>query len=199
MKQLAALLILFAVVPLAFPQQKSADQSGDHGQADKSSLVYAKGGGFMIDAPEGWIVDREVGKQLGACCVYYPRGSTWDNAETVMYPNIVTKGPEQQTLKEFMESDLANFREHSPAMTFEDSKDVPLTHNRVAKVRLFYNVNKGSSEAVAYIDEEKVIALIVVSSKSKKALKESMPRLQTTLQTYTYTDVKVEEGAKPEK
>ena len=185
MKHLAAFLVLFSVVPLAITQQKSADRNADHVQPDTSSLIYSKGGGgFLIDAPEGWIIDREVGKQLGTCCVYYPRGSTWDNAETVMYPNIVTKGSERKTLKEFMESDLKKFREHNSAMTYEDAKDVPLEHNRVARVRLFYNVNQGSAEAVAYIDEEKVIALVVLSSKTEKALHESMAMLRSTLRTY---------------
>jgi len=30
----------------------------------------------------------EVGRRLGVCCVYYPKGS-WDTAETIMYPNIL--------------------------------------------------------------------------------------------------------------
>ena len=82
-----------------------------------------------------------------------------------------------------MESDLAEFRKHDPEMSYEDAEDAPLKLKRTAKIRLFYNVNRGSSEAVAYIDEEKIIALIVVSSKTKKDLQEAMPILRSALDT----------------
>jgi len=68
------------------------------------------------------IADRKVGRRLGVCCVYYPRGP-WDTAETIMYPNIVTKGPGQATLRELMDSDLARFSKDNPGgpMSMETS------------------------------------------------------------------------------
>jgi len=151
--------------------------------------MYRDGAGFFIDVPKGWVADREVGKRLGPCCVYYPQGSTWDNAETVMYPNITTKGPGQKTLSEFMKSDLASFREHEPGMQYEDVQDVSLPNQRIAKIRVFRGVNRGSSEAVAYIDEEKIIAIFVMSSKSEKGLNQSLPLFRSALQTYLHMNV----------
>jgi hypothetical protein len=49
-------------------------------------LLYAKDGGFLIESPIRWIIDLEVGKNLGTCCVFYPKDSAWDNGQTVMYP-----------------------------------------------------------------------------------------------------------------
>lgn len=131
------------------------------------------------------------------CCVYYPEGATWNTAETVLYPNIATKGTGQKTLKEFMDHDLADFREHNPEMTFDEADDIPLKNKRAAKLRYFYGVNNGSSEAIAYIDEQKIISLVVVSSKSIKGLKDAIPLLSDVLQTYAYMDVKFGDGAKP--
>jgi len=153
-------------------------------------MLYSEGGAFLIEGPEGSVTDREVGDQVGTCCVYYPAGSTWDDAETVMYPSIATKRPGQRTLKEFMAVDLADFRDHNPEMTDEDGGTVMMKHGRIATVHFFYNVNKGSSEAVAYVDEEKIIAMFVVSSKTKKGLNEAMPLVRTALETYTYMDVR---------
>jgi len=53
-------------------------------------------------------------------------------------------------------------------------------------VRYFHGVNQGSSEAVAYIDEEKIIALVVLSSKTEKGLLKAMPLLARVLETYKY-------------
>ena len=58
--------------------------------------------------------------------------------------------------------------------------------DRTAKVRYFHGVNEGSSEAVAYIDEEKIIALVVLSSKTEKGLTEALPLLLGVLVTYVY-------------
>jgi hypothetical protein len=202
MKCLAVITVLFflmvpgLMVP-ALSQQKDPDRRGDASQAGASVLMYRDGAGFFIDTPKGWVVDQEVGKRNGTCCVYYPKGTTWDNAETVMYPNIATKGPGRRTLDEFMESDLKNFRTHDPGMKYEDAEGVPLQSKRVAKVRIFRGVNRGSSEAVAYVDEEKIIALLVMSSKTAKGLNESMPVFRSAVQSYLYMNVAVDKGAKP--
>jgi len=188
-----SLTIVLLLIPFASAQQTSHVMDGE--QNGGAAIVYSEGGAFIIDAPNGWTVDREVGKKHGVCCVYYPKGSSFENSETVMYPNIITKGPGQSTLDEFMASDLADFRDHSPNMTYENGADIHLKNRRVAKLRIFHNVNQGSSEAVAYIDEEKIIALFVVSSKTRKGLNSSIPTLRSILQSYGYMDVKFENGA----
>jgi hypothetical protein len=195
MKYVASLLCLASLLPAL--GQESNPVHTDEGTGS-SPLLYSDGGGFLIDSPKGWIIDHEVGQRLGTCCVFYPKGATWENSQTVMYPSIVTKRPGQQTIKEFMESDLTEFRQHDPDMSYEDAEDLPLKHNRIAKIRKFYNVNHGATEAVAYIDEEKIIALVVLSSKTKDELKDAMPLLRSALETYVFMDVKVE-GSSPKK
>ena len=153
--------------------------------ADRSVLVYSKGAsstGFWLDVPSGWVIDQEVGKAHGICCVFYPKESTWNNAETVIYPRVTTK---ESGLKEFMDRDLAEFREHNPEMKHEDAKDIALRDKRIAKLRFLHGVNHGSSEAVAYIEEEKIIAVVVASSRSKNGFEESLPIFRKLLETYS--------------
>ncbi len=152
-------------------------------------MLYSDGGAFMADAPKDWVIDHEVGRQMGACCVFYPRGSTWDNAVTVMYPTLVTKGPGQETLEQFMKADLEHFREHDPGMNFKDSEDIMLKGGKKALVRNFHGVNKGSSEVVAYIDESRIIAVLVLSAKSPEALHNSLPLFRECVGSYLYMDV----------
>lgn len=199
MRLFASFVLLFSLLSLAVSQQTSHPEKDSHKQNGGAAIIYSEGGAFLIGGPAGWVVDRETGQQMGTCCVYYPEGATWDTAETVMYPSIVTKAPGEKTLKEFMDYDLSDFREHNPAMNYEDGEDVPLKNRRTPKVRYFYNVNKGSSEAVAYVDEEKIIALVVVSSKTKEGLNNSTPLLRSTLQTYAYMDVRFANSTKADK
>ena len=181
MKCLALVMVAIALTVSAVSQQTKPKQ-GTSGK-NHTVILQSEGGSFAIEGPKDWIADRKVGRRLGVCCVYYPKGS-WDSAETIMYPNIVTKGPGQTTLQELMDADLAKFRKDNPGMSYVDG-DIPF-NDRTAKVRYFHGVNQGSSEAVAYIDEEKIIALVVLSSKSEKGLTEALPLLLRVLETYSY-------------
>ena len=195
MKLAALLLTLSCLLPSAAGQNSTSERRQSTGGA--GVIVYAEGGAFLLQGPGDWIADNETGQQMGICCVFYPEGSNFDDAETVIYPNIATKGPGQATLKEFMEYDLSEFRDHNPGMSHEDAEDIPMRNNRAAKLRYFHGVNKGSSEAIAYIDEEKIVALIVVSSKTEKGLNAAVPLLRDMLQSYLYMDVKFDPGVTP--
>jgi hypothetical protein len=179
MNCLFAIVVAAALTLPAFSQQTKPEPATS-GQGH-TIVLESDGGSFAIEGPKDWIADRKVGRRLGVCCVYFPKGS-WDTAETVMYPNIVTKGPGKTTLLELMDADLAKFRKDNPGMTYVDG-DIPFK-GRTAKVRYFHGVNQGSSEAVAYIDEEKIIALVVLSSKTEKGLTDALPLLLGVLETY---------------
>jgi hypothetical protein len=181
MKCLTTVITIVALTLPAVSQQPTPKQGKS--TTNKVAVLQSEGGSFAIEGPKNWIADRKVGRRLGVCCVYYPKGS-WGTAETVMYPNIVTKGPGRTTLRELMDLDVANFRKDNPGMTYVDG-DMPF-HDRTAKVRYFHGVNHGSSEAVAYIDEERIIALVVLSSKTEKGLTEALPLLLGVLETYAY-------------
>ena len=175
-------VMVAAALTLPAVSQQTKPKQGKDGK-NHTVILQSEGGSFAIEGPKDWIADRKVGRRLGVCCVYYPKGS-WDTAETIMYPNIVTKGPGQATLRELMDSDLAKFRKDNPGMSYVDG-DIPF-NGRNAKLRYFHGVNQGSAEAVAYIDEEKIIALVVLSSKTEKGLVEALPLLLGVLETYSY-------------
>ena len=179
MKRLIPIMLAAALCLPAVSQEtkpKTVTSGKNH-----TVILESDGGSFAIEGPKNWIANRKVGHRLGVCCVFYPKGS-WDTAETVMYPNIATKGPGQKTLQELMDADLARFRKDNPGMSYVDG-DMPF-NGRTAKVRYFHGVNQGSSEAVAYIEEEKIIALVVLSSKTEKGLTEALPVLLGVLETY---------------
>ena len=51
------------------------------------------------------------------------------------------------------------------------------------------SVNQGSFELVAYVDEPQVVALLVLSSRSKEALGEALPAFREVLKSYVYMDM----------
>jgi len=51
-------------------------------------IVYGPRAAFKIDAPPGWVLDNSAGVEQGLPCVLYPKGSTWADANTIMYAKI---------------------------------------------------------------------------------------------------------------
>jgi hypothetical protein len=153
-----------------------------------AAIIYSDHGGFMVSVPKGWVLDRSTGEKMGTCCVLYPQGSTWEQAESVIYPNIAEKQP-GQSLQQLMASDLDGFKQRFPNMNVAEAKDLPAGDSQLAKVRFFYGVNQGSYELVAYVDEPQVVALLVLSSRSKEAMGQALPAFREILKSYVYMDM----------
>jgi hypothetical protein len=81
--------VMLTVVISLFTLGAKAQQASD--ALGPGVIVYAQGGAFMVAAPSGWVTDGETGQKLGVCCVFYPSGTSWNDAETIMYPEIAEK------------------------------------------------------------------------------------------------------------
>ena len=73
---------LFGVVSLVFCAGVFAQETYPGG------IVYGPKAAFKVDAPPGWVLDNTVGVEQGLPCVLYPKGSTWADANTIMYAKI---------------------------------------------------------------------------------------------------------------
>jgi hypothetical protein len=188
---LLAFLLLNTAVPSAVAPKISPSQlkmPSPTAAQQNAAIIYSDHGGFMISVPKGWVLDRATGQKMGTCCVLYPQGSTWDQADSVIYPNIAEKQP-GQTLQALMSSDVSGFRQRFPKMSVVEARDLPAGDSQTAKVRFFYGINQGSYELVAYVDEPQVVALLVLSSRSKVAMGEALPAFREVLKSYVYMDM----------
>jgi hypothetical protein len=85
LKLVAVKRILFAGVALAFSCFQSFSQETYPG-----GIVYGPKAAFNISAPLGWVLDNNAGAEQGLPCVFYPKGSTWADAKTIMYAKIAS-------------------------------------------------------------------------------------------------------------
>ena len=53
-------------------------------------IVYGPKAAFKIDAPPGWVLDNSAGAEQKLPCVLYPKGSTWSDANAIMYAKIAS-------------------------------------------------------------------------------------------------------------
>ena len=59
-------------------------------------VIYGENHSFKLIAPSGWVLDNKSGVSQGIHAVFYKKGESWANAETVMcqyssIKNIKTK------------------------------------------------------------------------------------------------------------
>lgn len=160
MKRLLSVAILFYF--LLIPSMLFAQE------LEGGGIVYSSEIGAMVSAPKGWIFDSKSGSAQGLLAVMYPSGSTWANANEMMYVNIVES--RDDTLDLFIAGDIEHFKETSPGITVEKAAPISMLDGAVAEVRLFSGDKWGNLECIAYASKGKSVVIYVLSSRSKEGM-----------------------------
>ncbi len=190
-----ALVILIGLILLA--AQISFASKMESG----SGIVYGDQHAFLISAPPGWILDNESGADQGIHAVFYPNGSSWDQAPAVMYATTVRKREGIATVQEFINSDFAKFKKRNPKIVMTESRALKTEDGKTAQVRLFQGDRWGNQEAVAYIEEPAVVVVLVLSARNQEAFQKSLPAFEKLVASYRFytTDVRLPKSKDAEK
>jgi hypothetical protein len=192
MSMLPHRLIVIAVVNLflcaAAVAQEKSERSNELGPNEyKSGIIYGKDHAFGLKAPEGWVLDNASGVREGLHAVFYPKGSSWGKSEVVMYANVNLKEKEKNdSFEKIIEDDLAGYREHSPNVKVTDAEPLPTATGKKAVVKYFSGDVNGNYEAVAYVDEEKFVVLLVLTSKTKSGFESSLTAFKQLVGSYLF-------------
>lgn len=163
----AALFLALPVLARAAPTTPSKVPEG-------GGIVYGKELGVVVSAPDGWIFDAESGVDQGLSAVMYPTGSTWADAVSVMYVNVSQLKP-GETLADFIEGDVASFKEKSATLEVKTAEPVSLEGGAKAEVRLYSGDAWNNYEAVAYASQGNSVAIFVLSCRTAEAFAKSVP------------------------
>lgn len=161
------------------------DTSLSNVKESNAGIVYGKNHAFIIKAPEGWILDNSSGVNQGLHAVFYPKGGSWKYSPTVMYANTASKDVKgNETLEQLMSFDSTQFKAHSETITIEDVSSFYTDKNKEVKIRYFIDKSIPFYEATAYIDEEKIVALLVLSSRDEKEFNNSNSKFIELIKSY---------------
>jgi hypothetical protein len=178
---LIATVILIASPSLAQQATGARKDSGD------SCLMYGQDHLFALKAPTGWTVDTATAQKLGLHAVMYPDGSSWRNAATTMYTNFVHKDADAQTIEKIIVDDIAGYKKDSPNITIEDSEPLPLAAGKEKVIVKRFRGDKGGNiETVAYVDENKVVVMIVLSARTVRDFQASLPIFKELVHSYRF-------------
>lgn len=174
------LLVVFMCSPVAFAGNDNGIENLTEG------LVYGKGHAFWVSAPIGWILDNESGVKQGLHAVFYPKGSTWKDSSVVMYVNTVFRKPDD-SLENFIKEDIETFKEKgSNNIKVITADNIKTNDGKDARVRVFTGDKWGNYEAVAFIPENKIFVMIVLTSRVESGFQKSLESFRSLVGSYKF-------------
>ena len=154
-------------------------------------IVYGPKAAFKISAPAGWVLDNSAGVDQGLPCVLYPKGSSWQDAKTIMYAKIAST--------EFTDVDAFVAKAIKEMQGMHGMPKRKIASGKTGDGKPFfineYPATKSYSqyERVAYIQMPGAVAYIVLSSRDQASFRKDAGALTEVLKSFAYMEIKSEE------
>lgn len=129
-------------------------------------------------------------------CVLYPKGQTWAKSPTVMYLNpLHQKRDVRRTLAQMIAHDIEEFGKRAPRGKVTPGGKLPTgIAGKTADVRYFAPEGGAPTEAVAYVAEDGLIMLLVLSSRDAAGFQRHLPAFQSLVGSYQFIIGGIETG-----
>lgn len=193
-----ALAAAAPAAPAAKGAKSAKSATGAKAETPKGefTLLYGDNHAFGITPPQGWTVDDTSGLGSKIRCVLYPKGQTWAGASTVMYLNpLHQKKDVRRTLAQMIAHDIEAFGQRAPRgrVTPGGRLATGIT-GKTAEVRYFAPEGGAPTEAVAYVAEDGLVMLLVLSSRDAAGFQRSLPAFESLVGSYQFVAGGIETG-----
>ena len=170
----AFIIVVVASVP-AF-SQKSDDTDG--------TIFFGPSYAFVLKEPPGWVIDRQTARPQHLEAVLYREGSSWKDAVAVMYARVIYKDKVQSTVEKVITNDITDFLKLNQESTVTDSPPLQTRYKSEAISKVFYDAANKNYEIVTFIDEPKVVVILVLSSRNKGEYEKALPAFKSLVASY---------------
>jgi hypothetical protein len=189
---------LAAAAPAAPAAKAARSATGAKAGAPKGefTLLYGDNHAFGITPPQGWTVDDTSGLGSKIRCVLYPKGQTWATAPTVMYLNpLHQKKDVRRTLAQMIAHDIEAFGQRAPrGRVTPGGRLATGVTGKSAEVRYFAPEGGAPTEAVAYVAEDGLVMLLVLSSRDEAGFQRHLPAFESLVGSYQFVAGGIETG-----
>jgi hypothetical protein len=184
------LALLLAIPSLALsadapPPTPPAGKGKAEPATQTTGMIVGEGHLFTVEAPRGWAIQGKTEGTNGLATVFYPKGSTFADAEAVMYVNTA-KRENQEKLDDFIARDLAELRKGSPNAKAEKRKPLDTAEGRRAEVWAIAGDQWGNRESIAFLAEDTVFVTLVLTARTADAYKASLPAFGQLVKSYKF-------------
>lgn len=132
----------------------------------------------------GWQQDLGMSRKYNVNALA-PKGSTFAQAETVMYAKAsYKKEQDSQTINRFIEADKSQFKKDFPGTEVRELDSITDADNRALRCFDFVPAKKGNWERVAYLEEGDFYLVFTVSSRNRAGFVKSLPAFVRLVNSY---------------
>src|SRR6266513_2910009 len=154
----------------------------------RGGIVYGPKAAFNISVPEGWVLDNQSGAEQGLPCVLYLKGSSWSDANKIMYAKIAST--QYEDVDKFVATAIKEMKDRHglPKQKIESGKTgdgKPYFINEYPATK-----NYSQWERVAYIQLPHAVAYVVLSSRDESSYRKDSPALREALKSFAYLEPK---------
>lgn len=144
---------------------------------------------FILAEPNGWNLDTSAGKSDSLDAVLYPDGSSWADGTAVMYVRVTYKDSKtKRSMQQVIENDIEEFKQRNKDSTVSTMPSYLTRDKKKAEMRNFYDAEHKNQEAVAYIDEPKLVVILVLTSRNKDEYSKSLPAFKDLVASYFFVN-----------
>jgi hypothetical protein len=138
-----------------------------------------------LEPVKGWHHEREASEIYGIN-IQVPDGSTFSDAETVIYAKALYKPriPETTSLETLITDDRKRYLIRDPDTRITEVKPVKAKGGETLRTYVFFPEKKGNWELVSYAEEKDFYLLFVISSRSREGLTKAFPAYEQYVGQY---------------
>lgn len=163
--------------------------------AGNPGIIYGKDFAIILAPPAGWSMNVGGGSSQRVNAAFYPKGSSFAKATTVMYATVNGKRKgSDATLAAFIRGDITDLKRDSPNLRVTDAPKLPTAGKPKATVKHFSGDANGNWEAVAYIDEKSSVVVLALTSRDKPHFTAALPAFRRLVSSYLWVTDKVQIG-----
>jgi hypothetical protein len=164
-------------------QQKYRNRDGVDG-----TILLGQHYAFILKEPTGWNLDTSAGKSSGLDAVLNINGSSWKDGVAVMYVRVVYKDQARKTVEQVIKNDMEEFKNANKDSTVSSMPIISTRNKTKAITKFFYDAAHKNYENVAYIDEQKVVVIMVLTSRNKEGYSKSVSAFRNLVASYFFVD-----------
>ena len=150
-----------------------------------SSLVYRDSVSFLLDAPKGWVLDCEAGRDDGPLTVLYRVGESWRHGQAVMYASLLSLEPQADSaIARRIDAEVRDWKQRAGDAVVTREPNIRTEGGIVVPVRRFVSKGHGLHEIVAYIPRGRDMPILAMTARSGQAFDRALPAFRALVRSY---------------
>ncbi len=161
-------------IEMSFAAEDEPEEAAEEAAEEAPPLVLEPDRySYTFGVPKGWEYSFEQAKELGVRLVFFPRGGSFDESNSVIYVNEADASctPScEGTVARAIEHEIQESRNNSPGLRVATERSIKIKGGGEAHVRIFTGARdpRQAKEALAFIEHNDVIVLVVLTTMDTK-------------------------------